>query len=208
MLLDKANPTKQGPLIAELRRRSLAYQNTAHDLVAHEENRPAAVFATVVLPHWEAPLELAKLLFIKRSEGLRRHAGQVGFPGGVMEAQDPTLLDAGYRESMEEVGLKPESVEVLCPLPAAEVPSGFHLYPYFVATDQQEFVAQPTEVDAIHQVALSDLLSCPFRLEHKEWKGKTYRVVYFDLEELCVWGVTGRIVEYLLETFFDWKAPL
>lgn len=197
-----------GPLIGSLRQRCLPYLETPHEPSLHRETRPAAVFAPLVLPHWEASLEAANLLFIKRSEGLRRHAGQVGFPGGIVESQDATLLDAGYRESMEEVGLRPETVEVLCPLPAAEVPSGFHLYPYFVATDQQDFVAQPSEVEAIHQVALTSLLSCPFRLEYKEWQSKTFRVVYFDLPGLCVWGVTGRIVEYLLETFFDWKAPL
>lgn len=177
------------------------------ELSAQKSSRPAAVFAPLVLPHWEATLDSASMLFIKRSRGLRRHAGQIAFPGGIVESQDATLLEAGFRESEEEVGLRPESVEVLCPLPAAEVPSGFQLYPYFVATNQQKFVAEPSEVEAIYRVPLSELLECPFRLEHREWMGKTHRVVYFDLPELCVWGVTGRIVEYLLVTFFDWEAP-
>ena len=47
---------------------------------------PAVVFAPLVLPNWDAPLEQASMLFIKRSSGMRRHAGQVGFPGGVVEA--------------------------------------------------------------------------------------------------------------------------
>lgn len=168
---------------------------------------PAVVFAPLVLPHWDAPLEQASMLFIKRSSGLRRHAGQVGFPGGVVEADDASLLEAGYREAEEEVALRRERVEVLCPLPTADVPSGFQLYPYFVATDQQQFQKQDSEVEAIHLVSMTDLLECPFRLEFKEWQDKVYRVVYFDLDDLCVWGVTGRIVEHLLESFFDWQPP-
>ena len=196
-----------GPVLTTLRARCLPFRETVHEPSAHPETRPAAVFAPLVLPSWEASLEESRLLFIKRSQGLRRHAGQVGFPGGIVEPSDSTILEAGYREATEEVGLQPDTVEVLCPLPAAEVPSGFHLYPFFVATVQQDFVADPSEVEAIHQVRLVDLLNCPFRLEHKEWMQKTYRVVYFDLPDLCIWGVTGRIVEYLLETFFDWSAP-
>jgi 8-oxo-dGTP pyrophosphatase MutT (NUDIX family) len=147
------------------------------------------------------------MLFIKRSAGLRKHAGQVGFPGGVVEASDASLLDTGFREAQEEVALRRDSVEVLCPLPTAEVPSGFQLYPYFVATDQQNFLTQESEVESVHLISMTDLLTCPFRLEHKEWNSKVYRVVYFDLDELCVWGVTGRIVEHLLENFFDWQPP-
>jgi 8-oxo-dGTP pyrophosphatase MutT (NUDIX family) len=195
---------RDAPLLTALRRRSLAHPGhcgSAGDSV------PAVVFAPLVLPHWEARLEDARMLFIKRSSGLRKHAGQVGFPGGRVEPGDQTLLEAGFREAEEEVALARSSVEVLCPLPTAEVPSGYQLYPFFVATDQQEFVSQESEVEAVHLVAMTDLLTCPFRLEHKEWHAKVYRVVYFDLDDLCVWGVTGRIVEHLLETFFEWRPP-
>lgn len=193
------------PLLTGLRERSLAYAQTAPGEVGQAV--PAVVFAPLVLPHWEATLEETSMLFIKRSSGLRKHAGQVGFPGGVVEAGDASLLDAGFREAEEEVALRRASVEVLCPLPTAEVPSGYQLYPYLVATDQQSFTNQESEVASVHLVRLTDLLSCPFRLEHKEWHDKVYRVVYFDLDDLCVWGVTGRIVEHLLESFFDWRAP-
>ena len=168
---------------------------------------PAVVFAPLVLPHWEAPLAECRMLFIKRSASLRKHAGQVGFPGGVVEAGDATLLDAGFREAEEEVALRRSSVEVLSPLPIAEVPSGFQRHPYRVATDQRDFLIQESEVESLHLVSMTDLLSCPFRVEHKEWQSRLWRVVFFDLEDLCVWGVTGRIVEHLLQSFFDWSPP-
>lgn len=199
------------PLLERLRERSRLYAQGAQSQEAHRpagSGVPAVVFAPLVLPHWTAPLDQASMLFIKRSQRMRKHPGQVGFPGGVVEQQDATLLEAGFREAEEEVALRREAVEVLCPLPSATVPSGFELYPYLVATDQMRFEKQDSEVDAVHLVALSDLLNCPFRLEYKEWEGRRWRVVYFDLDDLCVWGVTGRIVEHLLENFFDWRPPL
>ena len=195
------------PLMGLLRQRCLAHADGAAPTPASAESVPAVVFAPLVLPNWDAPLSDCRMLFIKRSAGLRKHAGQVGFPGGVVEMGDATLLDAGYREAEEEVALQRASVEVLCPLPTAEVPSGYQLFPYFVATDQQNFSIQESEVESVHLIALSDLLSCPYRLEFKEWQSKVWRVVYFDLDDFCVWGVTGRIVEHLLESFFDWQPP-
>lgn len=168
---------------------------------------PAVVFAPLVLPHWDATLAESRLLFIKRASSLRKHAGQMGFPGGVVETVDDSLLDAGFREAEEEVALARDSVEVISPLPVAEVPSGFQLHPYFVATNQQEFRIQQSEVESLHLVSMVDLLTCPFRLEFKEWHSRMWRVVYFDLDDLCVWGVTGRIVEHLLRSFFDWHPP-
>lgn len=168
---------------------------------------PAAVLAPLILPRWDSSKEEAKLLYIKRSEKLTKHAGQMAFPGGVMEAADQSLLDAGFREGYEEVGLRREQSQVLASLPQATTPSGFQLQAYFVATTQQEFLAQPSEVESIHLIEVEELLNCPVRLEYKVWQEVEYRVVYFDTSSVCIWGVTGRITEVLLNHFFDWKIP-
>ncbi len=191
-------------LLSDLRHRSGLMAGAP----AHAElgtARPAVVFAPLVLPDWDGSINDAKFLFIKRSSHMRRHAGQVGFPGGVIDGQDENLLETGFRESHEEIGLSRKTVEVLCSLSPRAVPSGFHLYPFFVATVQREFILQESEVEAVHLVPVQELLDCKFRAEQKEWQGTQYRVVYFDLDELCIWGITGRILEVVLETFFDWK---
>ena len=168
---------------------------------------PAAVIAPLVLPSWESDIDEAQLLFIKRSQDLRKHAGQMAFPGGVKEKSDRDLLAAGFREGKEEVGLRKEEVKMLATLPSASTPSGFNLQPYFVATTQQDYIAEPGEVDSIHIIPVKELLSCPVRLEEKIWQEQSYRVVYFDTESVCIWGVTGRILEVVLSHFFDWRAP-
>lgn len=194
------------PLLAQVRQRSQNLPDIDSQAPEHAKV-PAVVFCPLVLPHWEAPLEESHLLYITRSSQLRKHAGQVGFPGGVVEPQDKSLLEAGMREANEEVALRSEQVEMLCELPRAWTPSGYRLHPFLVATDQQSFVRQESEVASLHLVKISDLLTCPVRLETREWNARRYRVIYFDLEELCVWGVTGRITEFILTHFFDWESP-
>lgn len=168
---------------------------------------PAAVLAPLVLPSWDSNVAEARFLFIKRSEALKKHAGQMAFPGGVMEQSDPDLLSAGFREGWEEVGFERDKARLLASLPCSFTPSGFSLKPFFVATTQNEFQAQESEVDSIHLISVKELLTCPVRLERKEWGGVNYRVIYFDTSTVCIWGVTGRITEVLLTHFFAWKPP-
>ena len=172
-----------------------------------ENGVPAAVLAPLILPHWSSGLETARLLFIKRAEHLNKHAGQIAFPGGVAERSDPDLLSTGFREGFEEVGLVREQSRLLARLPQAFTPSGYSLQPYFVATTQSRFTPQDTEVDSIHMIEVQELLKCPVRLEHREWGGRRYRVIYFETSTVCVWGVTGRITEVLLSHFFGWEPP-
>ncbi len=58
------------------------------------------------------------LLFVRRAEFLRRHPGQIGFPGGAAEAADADIVATALREAREEVGLDPGNVEVAGSLPA------------------------------------------------------------------------------------------
>lgn len=71
------------------------------------------------------------VLLMKRTPDKSAHSGQVSFPGGRQEASDPDLKTTALREAYEEVGIKPESVDVLGALTPLYIPvSKFHVFPY------------------------------------------------------------------------------
>ncbi len=69
------------------------------------------------------------LLLTRRSSRLRKHAGQVAFPGGMQDASDDSLIFTALREAQEEVGIQPDQVQVVGVLPAVTSSTGFAVTP-------------------------------------------------------------------------------
>ncbi len=154
--------------------------------------RPAA---TLVLLY-PGPDAQATFVLTVRHAGMRDHAGQVSLPGGSLEPGE-TPEDAARREAFEEVGVVSEAVRVLGRLtPLYIPPSRFSVWPIVAATPARPpFVAQESEVAAVVEVPVADLLY-PAR------RGRAMRdaplgrfdVPYFDLAGLEVWGATAMML--------------
>ncbi|HUB35913.1 MAG TPA: CoA pyrophosphatase, partial [Solirubrobacteraceae bacterium] len=84
------------------------------------------------MPLFEAaPAGDLHAVFTRRRSDLRRHAGEISFPGGRRDPEDADLLHTALREAHEEIGLRPESVRVLGPLPAVSTfVTGYEIHPY------------------------------------------------------------------------------
>jgi 8-oxo-dGTP pyrophosphatase MutT (NUDIX family) len=155
--------------------------------------------AAVLVPLLEHEGE-AHVLLTRRRHDLSRHAGQVSFPGGRIEAGEEPL-SAALREAQEEVGLDPTRVEVLGRLDETLVlVTGFRLTPWVgLVPYPYPYLAHPAEVEAILYVPLSALArQGVHRTEEREAYGDLHEVHFYDLPEVTIWGATARVLHQLL----------
>lgn len=99
------------------------------------------------------------LLLTQRSPLLRKHAGQVAFPGGAVDNTDATLIAAALREAQEEVAIPPEAVEVIGVLPPVDSVTGFQVTPVVgIIPPDLHYHASQDEVSAVFEMPLAEAL--------------------------------------------------
>jgi 8-oxo-dGTP pyrophosphatase MutT (NUDIX family) len=127
---------------------------------------------------------------------LEDHKGQISLPGGAREGDEPLEWTA-LRETYEELGVDPQSVEVLGVLtPLYIFPSDYCIIPYVAARpDRPTFVPDPVEVAEVLEVLLLTLLDPTIRRE-EEWvlHGTITRVPFYQIGEHKVWGATAMVL--------------
>jgi 8-oxo-dGTP pyrophosphatase MutT (NUDIX family) len=159
--------------------------------------RSAAVLVPLVLENGQW-----KLIFIHRSEAGRLHSGEVSFPGGAMEPTDKDLVDTALRETKEEIGIPPDTVEVLGFLPPLISATNFHVtpivglvqWPQMLTLDQHEVMRAFTiEIDW-----LSDLENWQEREVDLPVRGKVKSIFYNEYKGEILWGLTARMTQNFL----------
>jgi 8-oxo-dGTP pyrophosphatase MutT (NUDIX family) len=159
--------------------------------------RPTA--ATLVITYATANGEVVVLT--RRPESMRRHPGQIAFPGGMIEPFDATPLQAAKREAREEVGLVlPEQIHAL-PLPSVGTLSGsIVIQPFWIRLDYPPALrAEPDEVDEILLVPLADIRA-PERLSSiPHPRRPNERTPAIAWRGNVIWGATLRTLRDLFE---------
>ena len=188
---------------AELRRRL--------ERVAKSE-RPGALVRGSLPPPAHPPIPAAVLvgviggptpavLLTKRNERLRRHAGQVSFPGGRIDPEDATATAAALREAQEEIGLDPARVDLLGPLGDFLTGTGFRITPILgLLPPGLIYAPAPAEVEAVFHYPLAQLLDPDAPRRERQIRNGVARDVWvWPHPEHTIWGATAAILVHLAE---------
>jgi 8-oxo-dGTP pyrophosphatase MutT (NUDIX family) len=151
--------------------------------------------AGVLMPIIEHADSLSVLL-TQRSADLKNHAGQVSFPGGSMESADADITRTALRETHEEVGIRPEQVDIAGYLPPMLTVTGFAVTP-IVGLVQPGFTLtlDSSEVDFAFEVPLSYLLDVRNQeSSQRAVRGVMVPIVEFNYGGQRIWGATANIL--------------
>jgi len=169
------------------------------ELALMDEPRPAAVLVPVV-----ARSELTVLL-TQRTDHLAKHAGQISFPGGKIDAEDDGPVGAALREADEEIGLGRSYVETLGFLDSYRTGTGYRIVPV-VALVRQGFslALNANEVSDVFEVPLGFLMNEANHHRHsREWKGRERHFYAMPYQDRYIWGATAGILKNLHERLFS-----
>ena len=160
------------------------------------EGRQTASTAAAVLIPIVGHAEGLSVLFTQRTTHLRNHSGQVAFPGGRAEPGDASAEFTALREAEEEIGLQPQSVEVLARLPDYRTRTGYVVTPVIgLLSPPLALTPDPHEVAEIFEVPLAFLLDERNRQRRtREFQGQTVGYYVFEYQRRVIWGATAGML--------------
>lgn len=153
---------------------------------------------------------------------MRKQPGDISFPGGRIDVTDPSPLVAALRETYEELGVDPKTVEVIGSLSPYVASPTFVVYPFVAAIDRRQIIQSfnKEEVEEVftvpvkwlleyepymHLVSVEPVPASDFPFEkimngtQYQWRARSMEEWFFDYEKYTIWGLTARILKHFIE---------
>jgi 8-oxo-dGTP pyrophosphatase MutT (NUDIX family) len=157
--------------------------------------------AAVLLPLYGWPDEPG-LVFTERRADLRRHAGEISFPGGRRDEEDSDLAATALREAHEEIALDPSRVELGEQLPTTGTfVTGYRIHPFvgrIPHPGELGLEPNPDEVETVLAYSL-DILREGYEMRRLIRRGVPIHTPTYEVEGQMIWGATARILGDFLE---------
>ena len=180
------------------------FQQRIRDILARrvrsKVEAPSLICAAVLIPLLSKNGEWY-VLVTQRTQHVEHHKGQISFPGGACDPDDADLQATALRETFEEIGVPPESVEILGALDDFVTVTDFVVSPFVgVIPHPLAYRLNGREVDAVIEVPISYLRDrAHLRVEQREYQGRVHDVLFWDYGSHVIWGATARILKSFLD---------
>ena len=162
---------------------------------------PAITRAAVLLLLYEHEGD-PHVVFQKRTEHVRDHKGQISFPGGAVDPDDPDLLFTALRETQEEIGVAPTDVSIFGELDPMLTISNFRVTPFvgWLARYPYDWHFSDAEVAYLLEVPLRHLLDPASHIpDRRSINGNAYVFPSFEWKGDLIWGATARMLSNFLD---------
>jgi 8-oxo-dGTP pyrophosphatase MutT (NUDIX family) len=161
---------------------------------------PGRIDAAVLVPLYLDDDGRLHAVFTERRHDMRRHAGEISFPGGRQDVGEEDLRETALREAEEEIGLPRDAVEIVGALtPTPTVVTNYAIYPFVAMIEpRQAWQVSPSEVAAVLELNV-----CALRDGHARRRlirrGIPFQTDVYEVDGHFIWGATARIVTDLID---------
>ena len=170
-----------------------------------QENSKESAVLIILNIHNSLSMEL---IFTLRSSELRKHSGQISFPGGRKEFGE-TNVETALRETQEEIGVSPNKLEVINEITQLYVPpSNNIIYPIIAYSKEKlEFNLNPSEVDEVIKTDFSLFLNKDnLKYSSNLYSNQSVPFPYWDIKHSTpLWGATAIILQEIIDLFYIYK---
>lgn len=182
--------------LADRLRAALARETLDAPIEGDEHDRTDGIYAPAAVLVAVTDRREPGLLLTLRQPHLKRHAGQIAFPGGRIDPGDKDAVAAALREAQEEVDLDPGSVDIIGTSDIYHVGTGFTVTPVIgVIPPDLVLVPQEAEVAAVFETPLAFLLAPGNHvLRSMMWEGRERRFYEIIWQDRRIWGATANMI--------------